>query len=136
MPSGVCYLKPLHVCDHFLCKETVIGEEANSTGMFVQTRIGTGNSSVCKDRDILNRMVYVFEVSRTHSEVNYVFRNIDHNRNRVYYTLAFSAERISPASCRTRCGLSGLSSRIFNVVSPLRTRMPVMPALRPDFTSV
>ena len=46
------------------------------------------------------------------------------------------ALRISEASSSTRWGLSGDCSRISRVVSPERTRMPVMPAFRPDFTSV
>lgn len=48
----------------------------------------------------------------------------------------FRASRISEASDKTRWGRSSDWSRIASVVSPLRTRMPVIPALRPDFTSV
>lgn len=50
------------------------------------------------------------------------------NRGILFSIHRFSAFRISPASGRTKWGLSGLSARISGVVSPDSTKMPVMPA--------
>ena len=48
----------------------------------------------------------------------------------------FSASRISPASSRTKWGLTSEASKISRVVSPLSTSMVVMPAFRPERISV
>jgi hypothetical protein len=54
----------------------------------------------------------------------------------LHYVQVFKMDNISPASFRTICGLSILSSKISGVVSPDITKIPVMPAFKPHLMSV